>query len=166
MRIPKSRNGRITLTVLVLFVLTVAGVLAALTIGEYTGEGVIRVAINGRTFTAEIADAPETLKLGLMFRNSLPERHGMLFVFPDAAPRAFWMKNTLIPLDIIFIGADRRILNVETLQAQSEKRAYSAGPARYTLELAARSAQRYGLEPGMPVEFDLPERLHSSKEQP
>ncbi len=64
-------------------------------------------------FTVEVAETPETQRGGLMERPALAPNAGMLFLFPDVAPRAFWMLNTLIPLDMLFIAADRRIINIQ-----------------------------------------------------
>src|SRR5438874_12182726 len=64
-------------------------------------------------FTVEIANTPETWEHGLMERAALAPNAGMLFIFPDVAPRAFWMMNTLIPLDMLFIDAERRIINIQ-----------------------------------------------------
>ena len=64
-------------------------------------------------FTVEVAETPETQRRGLMERPALAPNAGMLFLFPDVAPRAFWMLNTLIPLDMLFIAADRRIINIQ-----------------------------------------------------
>src|SRR5262245_5233929 len=63
-------------------------------------------------FQSEIADTPLERQKGLMFRTSMGEKEGMLFLFADEAPRSFWMHNTLIPLDMIFIRADRTVLGV------------------------------------------------------
>src|SRR5881396_1630112 len=64
-------------------------------------------------FTVEIANTPETWERGLMERASLAPDAGMLFIFPDIAPRAFWMMNTLIPLDMLFIDAHYRVINIQ-----------------------------------------------------
>src|SRR5574337_1112000 len=71
-----------------------------------------RLALAGHRFTVEIAATDATRERGLMFRTHLAANHGMLFVFPDAQTRYFWMKNTLIPLDIIFFDAHQRLINV------------------------------------------------------
>src|SRR5919202_3996119 len=64
-------------------------------------------------FTVEVADTPETWEHGLMERTSLDPNAGMLFIFPDVAPRTFWMMNTLIPLDMLFLDADRSITTIQ-----------------------------------------------------
>src|SRR5207244_7113228 len=72
---------------------------------------------------------------GLMNRFSLRPDHGMLFVFREAQPQAFWMKNTYVPLSIAFIGADGRILNIEDMAPQTETTHPSRGIALYALEM-------------------------------
>ena len=80
--------------------------------------------------------------------------YGMLFVFPDERPRRFWMRNTLIPLDLLFIRADGTLDSMsENAQPLDERGEPSDGPARYVLELNAGEAARLGLEPGVRVEF-------------
>src|SRR6266705_5203910 len=64
-------------------------------------------------FTVEVANTPETWEHGLMERAALAPNAGMLFVFPDVAPRTFWMMNTLIPLDMLFIDTDHRVINIQ-----------------------------------------------------
>ena len=67
------------------------------------------VVLKGERFTVELAETREKQTLGLMFRDSLPEDHGMLFVFPAESLRSFYMKNTRIPLDIIYFDEDMRL---------------------------------------------------------
>ena len=69
------------------------------------------IAVGAETITVEVADDGEERAMGLMFRDSLPEDSGMLFVYPDSRERSFWMKNTRIPLSIAFIDATGTILN-------------------------------------------------------
>jgi uncharacterized protein len=103
-------------------------------------------------FQVEIADTEAERAQGLMYRQGLETDRGMLFIFEAAEPQSFWMKNTLIPLDIIFIGADGRVLNIEAdakpLTLVSRR---SAGPAKFVLELKAGEAARRGIAPGAKV---------------
>ena len=85
--------------------------------------------------SAEIATRPEQRRRGLMFRESLPEDHGMLFVFEREAPLSFWMRNTKIPLTIAFADAAGRIVRIADLEPFDERRVPSGRPARYALEM-------------------------------
>ena len=110
------------------------------------------VEVKGKTYTIEIAEDEASREHGLMDRTKMDDDHGMLFIFQDDAPRAFWMKNTKIPLDMIFADADRRIVSV-THGAEpcvTERcPAYTSGaPARYVLELNAGQAAKLGLTSG------------------
>jgi len=102
-----------------------------------------------QTFTAEIATTPAQRERGLMFRTRLAERHGMLFDFGQEQEVRMWMKNTLIPLDMVFIGADGRIHRIEqNARPGSLDLISSKGPVRSVLELKAGTARKYGIEPG------------------
>ena len=70
------------------------------------------VKLKGQKFTVEVADTPDKQQLGLMFRESMPRDHGMLFVFSGETMRSFWMKNTKIPLDIIYFDKDLELVSV------------------------------------------------------
>jgi hypothetical protein len=146
---------------LILILAAVVVLLAVITVQVYrqsrpTDLG--RITINQTTFHAEIAADDETRRFGLMLRKSLPEKTGMLFIFdkPDIYP--FWMRNTLISLDIIFIDENRKIINICTMPPETDEQCRSDRPALYVLELEAGSANRYHLEPGQPVEITLPAR--------
>jgi uncharacterized membrane protein (UPF0127 family) len=112
------------------------------------------------TVTLEVADDPEERSQGLMFRESLPENHGMVFVYDDPEQRTFWMKNTLIPLDMIFVAPNGTVLNVEHAQVQPDAsdeeldRYSSDGEAMYVVELERGFANRTGVGPGTVVEFE------------
>lgn len=100
-------------------------------------------------FNVEIADDPIERARGLMFREEMPADHGMLFEYTDEAPRSFWMKNTVLPLDIIFIGADGKVVSIaQNTTPFSTEPIPSEGPARFVLEVNAGVAERIGLEPG------------------
>lgn len=120
------------------------------------------VEVHGQRFWVEIADNDETRARGLMFRDELAADRGMLFLFPDQAPRAFWMRNTRIPLDIIYIDRDWRVVSI-TANARPCRTARcpsypSAGPAKYVLEVNAGLAAQLGLTPGDTVHTgNLPE---------
>lgn len=110
------------------------------------------VELKGQRFSIEIADNDASREHGLMERTEMAKDHGMLFVFDDDAPRAFWMKNTKIPLDMLFFDADRRLVSVQhDVQpcVADPCPAYSSGaPARYVLELNAGQSRAIGLSPG------------------
>ena len=115
-------------------------------------DDISRICFHQHCFTVDIADTAETRARGLMFRDHLPEDHGMLFVFPSDGVRAFWMKDTLIPLDMIWLDKDLRILhleeNVQPCEHDPCPSYRSARPARYVLELNAGTAREIGLKPG------------------
>jgi uncharacterized protein len=95
----------------------------------------ITLSINGQKITAEVARTAEETEKGLMNRFSLRPDHGMLFVFDRSEPRAFWMKNTFIPLSIAFITPDGRIVNIDDMAPQDETLHWSRGPAMYVIEM-------------------------------
>ena len=71
------------------------------------------VTINGHTINVELANSPVTRAKGLMYKKEMPEDNGMLFIFPSEGKHRFWMANTYIPLDIIWISADKKIVHIE-----------------------------------------------------
>lgn len=100
-------------------------------------------------FTVELALTPEQHARGLMFRTELPERHGMLFDFGVEQQLSFWMRNTLIPLDMLFIGRDGVIRHLhENATPLSEEPIPSRWPARAVLEIIGGSARRLGVAVG------------------
>ena len=100
-------------------------------------------------FAVELASTPQEQATGLMFRRELPEGRGMLFDFHHEQPTSFWMKNTYIPLDMIFIRGDGRILRIaENTVPLSEALVPSGGPVRAVLEVNAGMARKLGIAPG------------------
>ncbi|MFC5743029.1 DUF192 domain-containing protein [Dyella tabacisoli] len=110
------------------------------------------VQLHGQRFSVEFAIDDASRERGLMMRTELASDHSMLFVFPDSYPRSFWMKNTLIPLDILFFDADRKLVSMQlnALPCKADPCAIypSDQPARYVLELAAGTAGRIGARAG------------------
>ncbi|MGA7145044.1 MAG: DUF192 domain-containing protein [Desulfobacterales bacterium] len=99
------------------------------------------------SITVEIADTTETQMKGLMGRRDLSINKGMLFVFQQLKPRKFWMKNTPISLDIIFIGRDGCIVNIaESTTPMSEKHYRSDGPIKYAVEVSAGFAKHFEID--------------------
>ncbi len=110
------------------------------------------------TFITEIADTGPRQAKGLMFRKDLDEDKGMLFVFDLAFMQRFWMMNTSLPLDIIFIGEDKKITNIEEADPCGIipcKLYNSTDNAKYVLEINQGLSQKYGFKKGTLVEFDI-----------
>ncbi|WP_254425126.1 DUF192 domain-containing protein [Rhodanobacter sp. B04] len=110
------------------------------------------VELHGQRFSVELATDDASREHGLMMRTKLAADHGMLFVFTDTTPRAFWMKNTLIPLDILYFDANRRLVSVQwdvpPCKADPCPLYPSHMPARYVLEIPAGTTRRIGVKMG------------------
>ncbi|MEC7421968.1 MAG: DUF192 domain-containing protein [Pseudomonadota bacterium] len=105
-------------------------------------------------FSVEVADTPEAQARGLMFRTELGDNEGMIFPYDGTRAQSFWMKNTPLPLDIIYIGPDRRISNIAAeTEPYSLDPVYSVGPVLGVLELRGGRAAELGIEPGDLVEW-------------
>ncbi len=101
------------------------------------------------TFTVELADNDAEREKGLMFRKELPEGRGMLFDFHSDGPVSFWMENTYIPLDMIFIRGDGSILRIaENTEPLSTRIIPSGGAVRAVLEVIGGTARKMGIAPG------------------
>jgi len=113
-----------------------------------SGLPVIPLRVRGHAFRVEIARTDAEQQRGLMYRTIMGANEGMLF--PEALPRrvAFWMRNTVLPLDIVFIGTDRRILNIVSAIPYDETPLPSAGPVSAVLELNAGRTRQLRIRPG------------------
>ena len=127
-----------------------------------TEKVVIETAKGERAFTVEVVRKDKDRNRGLMFRHEMAAGHGMLFDYDPPQQIAFWMKNTFIPLDIIFIGADGRILNIaEKTTPLSLERLPAEGKARGVLEINGGLSEKFGIMPGNRVRhalFDPPQK--------
>lgn len=103
-------------------------------------------------FRVEVARTPEQQQMGLMFRKAMGADEGMLFPYAQPRMLSFWMKNTVLPLDIIYVGPDGKVVNVvANAQPYSEVPLWSTGLASAVLELNAGRAAQLGIGPGTPV---------------
>jgi uncharacterized membrane protein (UPF0127 family) len=104
--------------------------------------------VGNARISAEIAATPGDREQGLMHRESMPEDHGMLFVFPEERVLNFWMKDTPLPLSIAFADAGGRILRIADMEPRSLETVSSRKPARYALEMNQGWFERNGVFPG------------------
>ncbi len=100
------------------------------------------------SFQIEVADVEEERSRGLMFRRDLPAGRGMLFVFENNARRGFWMRNTPLPLDLLFISQSGRVVAIRQGVPFSETAISPVNPVRFVLELHKGSAERNGIKIG------------------
>ncbi len=133
-------------------------VLACIGIGCASASSEPWVELRGQRFSVEIADSQVEQARGLMFRDSMPADHGMLFVNQAPRPQAFWMKNTKIPLDIIYFDQQRELINfhprVPPCSGGNSCPSYaSEGDVMYTLELNGGTAEKIGLRQGDVITF-------------
>jgi uncharacterized membrane protein (UPF0127 family) len=113
----------------------------------------IRTANGIHRFTVEVARSPQEQAQGLMFRRSLAPDRGMIFPYDPPQPVAFWMRNTLIPLDMIFIRADGRIARIATAKPLDEAQVPAGEPVAAVLEIAGGRAAELGISEGDSVEW-------------
>ena len=106
-------------------------------------------------FAVEIADTPSKRALGLQYRNDLAPDRGMIFLFPVESIQSFWMKNTPLPLDMIFINRDLKIVGIveQTVPFSLDSRSVNA-PSQFVLEINGGLAKRHGMNAGDSVRFD------------
>ncbi|MDD3399471.1 MAG: DUF192 domain-containing protein [Candidatus Paceibacterota bacterium] len=116
-----------------------------------------RACFKDNCFSIEIASTPKERSTGLMFRESLPKNEGMLFVFEKEGSYSFWMKNVIIPLDIIWMDKEGRVAYIaENLQPDSGLHYETVNPgqrAKYVLEINGGLAAQIGLTVGDMIEI-------------
>ena len=134
-------------------ILVAAGLLALTAAGCGSDDGRVRLTVGGEQFDVELAVTPEQRRQGLMFRERLGEREGMLFVFDDEQTVSFWMRDTPLPMSIAFIDARGVIVHVADMEPYSEAPVPSRYPVRYALEVNKGALERAGIEVGDLVEL-------------
>ena len=120
---------------------------------QFTEEGVgAFVDQNGDTiasFRLELAETAAETAQGMMYRRSVPEGTGMLFIMTEERPQSFWMRNTYVPLDIIYVSSEGRVVSIQAnAQPLNETPLPSEGPAKYVLEIAGGRSAALGITPG------------------
>lgn len=153
---PSMANFNKTIYALIIFVIVLIGMGQAQIFESGDAEKKL-IYFKDNSFIVEVAKTKQQQEKGLMFVKSMPSNSGMLFIYQDQAPRAFYMKNTYIPLDIIWMDKDKRVVFIrknakpgnpdvyETIHPQEE--------AMYVLELNAGSTDEIGLRLGDRLEF-------------
>ena len=127
---------------------------------EFRKDGLLSFILNNGNDTVpidiEIVDNQAEITRGLMYRPFLPDSAGMLFIFPQEAVRSFWMKNTYIPLDIIFVDANREVVTIQSnTQPLSTEPVPSYKPAKYVIEVNAGFTEKYGINEGSRIQFKI-----------
>lgn len=125
----------------------------------FTKEGELRI-LEGTSDSVlvsldiEISSTDYEIQTGLMYRKDMEDRQGMLFVFPEASPHSFYMKNTLIPLDILFIDEALEIVRIHRNAAPLDESGIpSGGAVQYVLEVKAGMSDRWGISEGDRIEY-------------
>ena len=143
------------IVIIFLIVIVLAGVVFFLLSSKKEKRILFRGA--GLDILAEVANNPISWSKGLMFRENLDINKGMLFIFPDSAKRTFWMKNTKIALDLIFMSKDKIITeikeNFKPCMEGSCTKFTTIRKAKYVLEINAGLVEKYNIEVGQKVEF-------------
>ena len=106
------------------------------------------IIVGNHQITAEVAANPQDRQRGLMFRESMPDGHGMLFLFPEERVRGFWMRNTPLPLSIAYADSAGRIVAIRDLEPHDERAVSSVRPSRYALEMNRGWFARHGVYEG------------------
>ncbi|MEO8957850.1 MAG: DUF192 domain-containing protein [Rudaea sp.] len=150
----RMQRRHVASQIIVILVLLFAGTwIHAATPAPKPGHAPVTTAwLKRHEFQIEIADDFASREHGLMDRTSMAANHGMLFVFDTPQMLSFWMKNTLIPLDMLFFDRDYKLINVQQrvppCRADPCPQYGSTGPAQYVLELNGGEAEKLGVNPG------------------
>jgi uncharacterized protein len=125
----------------------------------------VQMQIGDKNFTLEVADTEQAQQTGLMFRDSMPADHGMIFMFDRAEVQNFWMKNTRIPLDIIYVGADGVVVAVKSMEPFDLRGISSDQPAQFAIELNKGAAAACGVKKGDKLTIPAPPKKSPASTQ-
>ena len=146
---------RLLMMRLLLLIIAIALIVVAVTMppmgcqqNSDSGLRTVQMQIGRKMFTLEVADTFASRQYGLMHRDSMPSNHGMIFVFAREEPLAFWMKNTRIPLDIIYLDAAGQVVSIRQMKPHDLRTVPSGGPAQYVIELNEGAAAAVGVKAG------------------
>lgn len=121
---------------------------------QFKKEGELTFLKNQEKLTIEIADNEAETTQGLMYRRTMPDSCGMVFIFADSQPRSFWMKNTYLPLDILYLDESKKIVTIQANRTPfSEEAIPSFEDAKYVLEVNAGYCKRKGIMKGDGVKW-------------
>jgi uncharacterized protein len=108
----------------------------------------IRLSTGMHVLQVQVAQTPEQQTVGLMFRKTMGTNDGMLFIFDEPRQQCFWMKNTLLPLSVAFIGDDGSVVNIDDMKPQTLDSHCSTKPVRFVLEMNVGWFDRRGVKAG------------------
>jgi uncharacterized protein len=145
----RSRRHEVTILLAAFFVLAIAACSDGSRVRILSANGVSKAVVR-----VEIADTAEGRELGLMYRQQLADDAGMLFVFKQSQHLTFWMKNTEIPLDMIFVSSDGTVVGIiPDAEPFSERNLSVDGDSEYVLEVNGGFARRHRIKPGDQLRF-------------
>jgi uncharacterized protein len=151
------RTRRVILLLAILLAPALPGRAAEPQLQQFATSHLTIVSASGpHRFTVELAETPGQMEQGLMFRRSLAPDAGMLFDFKQATMATMWMHNTLIPLDMLFVDQQGRIVNIaQRAVPESDQTIAAVAPVRAVIELNGGTAERLGIKPGDRVRYAI-----------
>lgn len=156
-------SGRLT-AVAAFLIVTTAGLFVGLQAGSSPSTITIHTEMGDQVLTIEIADTPERRSQGLMYRGELPDRSGMLFIYAISTETAFWMKNTYIPLDMVWISETGNIIGItHNVPPMTLAPRPSPGPVKYVLEIEGGTSESLGIKVGNSVTLPASERFFAAR---